>query len=49
MNNVSDLANRGACASCHVIDRHANEAQGVAAPGFFGTDGRYTFDGGVER
>jgi DNA-binding beta-propeller fold protein YncE len=48
VNNVSDLANRGACASCHVIDRHANEAQGVAAPGFFGTDGRYTFDGGVE-
>ncbi|HTG37018.1 MAG TPA: hypothetical protein VLB76_29225 [Thermoanaerobaculia bacterium] len=48
VNNISDLANGGACASCHVIDRHANEAQGVAAPGFFGTDGRYTFDGGVE-
>ena len=47
-NNVSDLANRGACQSCHLLDRHANEAQGVAAPGFFGTDGRYTFDGGRE-
>ncbi len=48
VNNISDLANRGACASCHVLDRHANEAQGVAAPGFFGTDGRDTFDGGTE-
>jgi hypothetical protein len=48
MNNVSDLANHGACASCHVIDRHANEQFGVAKPGFFGTDGRYTFDGGIE-
>src|SRR5436309_451768 len=48
VNNISDLANKGACASCHVLDRHANEAQGVAAPGFFGTDGRYTFDGGIE-
>ncbi len=48
MNNISDITNKGTCASCHVIDRHANEAQGVAAPGFFGTDGRYTFDGGVE-
>lgn len=48
MNNISDFTNRGTCASCHVIDRHANEDKGVAAPGFFGTDGRYTFDGGVE-
>ncbi len=48
MNNVSDFTNRGTCASCHVLDPHANEDQGVAAPGFFGTDGRYTFDGGVE-
>jgi DNA-binding beta-propeller fold protein YncE len=48
VNNISDLANLGACASCHVLDRHANEAQGVAAPGLFGTDGRYTFDGGTE-
>jgi len=47
-NNISDLANKGACQSCHLLDRHANEAQGVAAPGFFGTDGRYTFDGGTE-
>ena len=48
MNNVSDFTNRGTCASCHVIDRNANQQAGVAAPGFFGTDGRYTFDGGVE-
>ncbi len=48
MNNVSDFTNRGTCASCHVIDRHANEQFGVAAPGFFGTDGRYTFDGEAE-
>jgi len=48
MNNVSDFTNRGTCVSCHVTDRHANEDKGVAAPGFFGTDGRYTFDGGVE-
>jgi DNA-binding beta-propeller fold protein YncE len=44
MNNVSDFSNKGTCNSCHVLDRHANEDQGVAAPGFFGTDGRYTFD-----
>jgi DNA-binding beta-propeller fold protein YncE len=48
MNNVSDFTNRGTCASCHVIDRNANAQYGVAAPGFFGTDGRYTTDGGVE-
>ena len=48
MNNISDFTNRGTCTSCHVTDRHANEDKGVAAPGFFGTDGRYTFDGGTE-
>jgi DNA-binding beta-propeller fold protein YncE len=48
MNNVSDFTSRGTCVSCHVTDRHANEDKGVAAPGFFGTDGRNTFDGGVE-
>jgi hypothetical protein len=48
MNNVSDFTNQGTCASCHVIDRTANAEHGVAAPGFFGTDGRYTFDGGTE-
>jgi hypothetical protein len=48
MNNVSDFSNRGTCESCHKLDRHANEDQGVAAPGFFGTDGRYTFDAGTE-
>jgi DNA-binding beta-propeller fold protein YncE len=48
MNNVSDFTNLGTCASCHVTDRNANAEHGVAAPGFFGTDGRYTFDGGTE-
>jgi hypothetical protein len=48
MNNISDFTNLGTCASCHTIDRDANRQQGVAAPGFFGTDGRYTFDGGTE-
>jgi len=47
-NNVSDLSAKGTCESCHVTDHHANEDQGVAAPGFFGTDGRHTFDGGTE-
>jgi DNA-binding beta-propeller fold protein YncE len=47
-NNISDIANKGTCQSCHLLDRHANEAQGVAIPGFFGTDGRNTFDGGLE-
>jgi DNA-binding beta-propeller fold protein YncE len=48
MNNVSDFTNLGTCASCHVTDRNANADKGVAAPGFFGTDGRYTFDGTPE-
>jgi len=41
--NVSDFSNKGTCESCHVLNSHANEGQ-TAAPGFFGTDGRYTFD-----
>ncbi|HEY9421516.1 MAG TPA: beta-propeller fold lactonase family protein, partial [Thermoanaerobaculia bacterium] len=48
VNNVSDFTNQGSCASCHIMDRNANAQYGVAAPGFFGTDGRYTTDGGVE-
>ncbi|WP_437783432.1 hypothetical protein [Sorangium sp. So ce1097] len=43
-NAVSDFSEEGTCVSCHVLDPHANEELGVAAPGFFGTDGRYTFD-----
>ncbi|WP_437328674.1 hypothetical protein [Sorangium sp. So ce381] len=43
-NNVSDFSEEGTCVSCHVLDRHANEELGVDAPGFFGGDGRYTFD-----
>jgi YVTN family beta-propeller protein len=45
----NDFSNpAGPCEACHVLDRHANEEFGVAAPGFFGTDGRYTFDLEVE-
>ena len=33
--------------SCHALDPQRERGQGVAAPGFFGTDGRYTFDGGA--
>jgi DNA-binding beta-propeller fold protein YncE len=47
-NNVSDLTAKGTCESCHRLDSQANAEFGVAAPGFFGTDGRYTFDGGAE-
>ncbi|MDH5547457.1 MAG: beta-propeller fold lactonase family protein [Gammaproteobacteria bacterium] len=31
------------CGGCHVVDREANKAFGVSKPGFFGTDGSYTF------
>ncbi|KYF51482.1 hypothetical protein BE08_37235, partial [Sorangium cellulosum] len=34
----------GPCASCHVLDPTANAEHGVQFPGFFGTDGRFTFD-----
>ncbi|WP_438025001.1 hypothetical protein [Sorangium sp. So ce233] len=34
----------GPCASCHVLDPTANAEHGVQFPGFFGSDGRYTFD-----
>jgi YVTN family beta-propeller protein len=34
------------CNGCHVLDPNGNAgAPGVARPGFFGTDGRYTFEG----
>ena len=45
MNNVSDFTNQGTCVSCHVTDRNANAEYGVAAPGFFGTDGQASFEG----
>lgn len=32
------------CNGCHVTDPNGNRAFGVAAPGFFGTDGRYSFE-----
>jgi YVTN family beta-propeller protein len=31
------------CNGCHIVDRNANAQYGVAKPGFFGTDGKYTF------
>jgi hypothetical protein len=33
------------CNGCHVLDPQGNAELGVARPGFFGSDGRYTFDG----
>ena len=48
LNNFSDFTRLGTCTSCHALDPNANRASGVAAPGFFGTDGRYTFKGGPE-
>jgi DNA-binding beta-propeller fold protein YncE len=48
LNNVSDFTNLGTCRSCHALDPDANRQYGVAAPGFFGTDGRYTFEAGSE-
>ena len=32
------------CNGCHVLDPGGNAAFGVARPGFFGTDGRYSFE-----
>jgi len=32
------------CNGCHVLDRHGNEQFGVDKPGFFGTDGRFSFE-----
>jgi DNA-binding beta-propeller fold protein YncE len=44
-NNVSDLPIPpvdGTCQGCHTLDAQGNAQYGVAAPGFFGADGRYT-------
>jgi hypothetical protein len=32
------------CNGCHVLDPQGNASFGVSRPGFFGSDGRYTFD-----
>jgi hypothetical protein len=32
------------CNTCHVLDPNANAQFGVAKPGFFGSDGRYSFE-----
>jgi hypothetical protein len=33
------------CNGCHVLDANGNAEYGVAKPGFFGTDGKYSFEG----
>jgi len=48
LGNISDFTHEGTCTSCHTLDPNGNRELGVAAPGFFGTDGRYTVDGGTE-
>jgi len=48
LNHFSDFTSLGTCTSCHALDPSANKEFGVAAPGFFGTDGRYTVEGGTE-
>lgn len=32
------------CNTCHVLNPDANKEYGVSKPGFFGTDGRYSFE-----
>jgi len=32
------------CTGCHVLDPNGNAEHGVARPGFFGTDGRWSFE-----
>ena len=32
------------CNTCHVVDPDGNRAAGVAKPGFFGSDGRFSFE-----
>lgn len=34
----------GPCVACHVLDPEGNAEHGVDRPGFYGTDGRITFD-----
>jgi hypothetical protein len=43
--NSSPSDTFGTCNSCHVLDPQGNAVFGVDRPGFFGSDGRYTFDG----
>ncbi len=33
------------CNGCHVLDPNGNKEFGVTKPGFFGTDGRFSFEG----
>lgn len=48
LHNFSDFTRDGTCTSCHALDPNANRQYGVATPGFFGTDGRYSFEGAPE-
>jgi hypothetical protein len=43
MNNISGFQGR-TCNQCHVLDPQGNAEFGVERPGFFGTDGRYSFE-----
>ncbi len=42
--SISEPLGIGPCVTCHVTSSTANAEFGVAAPGFFGTDGRYSFE-----
>ena len=43
MNNISGFQGR-TCNQCHVLDPGGNAEFGVDSPGFFGADGRYSFE-----
>jgi DNA-binding beta-propeller fold protein YncE len=42
-NSVSGFQSR-TCENCHVVNPSANAEFGIARPGFFGSDGRYSFE-----
>jgi DNA-binding beta-propeller fold protein YncE len=44
---VSDTFQR--CSGCHVLQPSGNSSFGVAAPGFFGTDGEQSFEGETQH
>src|SRR5262249_15931260 len=48
LHNFSDFTHLGTCTACHALDPNANKDFGVTRPGFFGTDGRYSFEGAPE-
>jgi DNA-binding beta-propeller fold protein YncE len=44
---ISDTFQR--CSGCHTLDPNGNASFGVAAPGFFGTDGEQSFEGETQH